>query len=164
MYTTISLNKSPGVYSLSFQNLSGVKSIPVTIQGPALKSTAIIIVSLGSIQRHEFFRPLFETGFYCKQAVIQGNAIFEWGTSNVHVIGLTCHYDVIGFVFVAKRRANPTPYYDVNHPGDNLTSHYDVIMTSRTYPLYVSVRTPGAVELQFTALFTVPVVSGGSVE
>ena len=27
-----------------------------------------------------------------------------WGTSNFHVIGPTCHYDVIDFAFVAKRR------------------------------------------------------------
>ena len=28
----------------------------------------------------------------------------QWGTGNGHVIGQTCYYDVIDFVFVAKRR------------------------------------------------------------
>ena len=51
----ISLNKSPGVYSLNIQNLPGVKSTPATIQ-----------VSASILQRCDFTRPLYEAGFYSR--------------------------------------------------------------------------------------------------
>ena len=33
---------------------------------------------------------------------------YEWGTTIGHVIGPPCHYDVMVFVFVAKRRGCAT--------------------------------------------------------
>ena len=64
-------------------------------------------------------------------------------TSTGHVIGPTCYYDVIDFVFVAKRRGHvigPTYYYDVTdfafvakRCGGNKRKINDVIITYRSY-------------------------------
>ena len=52
--------------------------------------------------------------------------VVVWATTTDHVIGQTCHYDVIDFMFVAKRR---------DRPAWQRTRVNDVIMTSRSYNL-----------------------------